>query len=67
MFSFFHERKREVTIIQKAVADKQLHERNMMETGKLRAVDGECIAKKQKTDMKSLRGKHISEANEKYG
>ena len=26
---FFHERKREVTSIQKAVADKQLHEKTM--------------------------------------
>ena len=25
LFSFFHERKREVTVIQKAVADRQLH------------------------------------------
>ena len=27
LFSFFHERKREVTVIQKAVADRQLHGR----------------------------------------
>ena len=29
LFSFFHERKREVTVIQKAVADRQLHEKTM--------------------------------------
>ena len=29
LFSFFHERKREVTVTQKAVADRQLHGKTM--------------------------------------
>ena len=58
LFSFFYKRKREVTSIQKAVADKQLHGRNMMETGKLRAVDGECIAKKQNNGYEITKGKN---------
>ena len=58
LFSFFYKRKREVTVIQKAVADKQLHGRNMMETGKLRAVDGECIAKKQNNGYEITKGKN---------
>ena len=32
LFSFFHERKRILTVIQKAVADKQLHEEKATET-----------------------------------
>ena len=57
-FSFFYKRKREVTAIQKAVADNQPHGRNMMDTGKLRAVDGECIAKKQKNGYEITKGKN---------
>ena len=45
-------------MFQKAVADKQLHGRNMMETGKLRAVDGECIAKKQNNGYEITKGKN---------
>ena len=35
-FSFFHERKRDVTVIQKAVADKQPHGRKTIGTRKHR-------------------------------
>ena len=36
LFSFFHERKREVTVTQKAVADRQMHGRKQQEQRKHR-------------------------------
>ena len=41
LFSFFHERKRELTVIQKAVADRQLHGRNTMGIRKHHGCDEE--------------------------
>ena len=41
LFSFFHERKRILTVIQKAAADRQLHGRNTMGIRKHHGCDEE--------------------------